>query len=202
MTPLTQTEESATVIWQQELTKLLAKSRIRLRRPLIHMKVIENGNTAMDPSADWLTLKITRDCLTLVATTGVDAELRRYFLAHELGHIEGQHTEITVLGGFGILAGFMALLSLLTPQFQYPWQSYSWYMLAAGALGLAAVIAYSRTMYYEWAADRRGARMTSKADMLKGMVAVLQYRKKEDESYYKNKSDKLSGLGKPRFLKF
>jgi hypothetical protein len=57
-------------------------------------------------------------------------------------------------------------------------------------------------MYYEWAADRRGARMTSKADMLKGMVAVLQYRKKEDESYYKNKSDKLSGLGKPRFLKF
>jgi len=199
--PLSNAENAAISIWLRDLDTLLGRSQIRVRRPFITLKVVENRATQMDPSANWLTITITRDCLTLVAPTGPDADLRKYFLAHELGHVEGQHTAISMLGALCIIPGFLWLMQALAPKVNFPWSSLFWFNFALGVLGTLVIIAYQQSMLFEWNADKRGARITSSADMEQGITEVLQYRKIEDHPYYQNKSDKLSG-GEPSFWKF
>lgn len=117
----------------------------------------------------------------------VPVALRAYFLAHELGHVEGGHHWIT----FGIvpmvLCGIPAILggpnSLALRCF----------LGSVSVFGIAVGIAYIRTMIFEWDADRRGARLTSVAQMLQGIVLVQAIRPVGLQAFYANKAAKLQG---------
>lgn len=140
-------------------------------------------------STDGQNFNITRDLLPAAVN------LRRYMVAHELGHVEGLHPRITFIGA--ICAG-LALLTI-KPYHEGMFGSFAIPIgiaaIALGILGLVAIFAMSFTMLFEWDADRRAARMTNVPTMLNGTLLIEQIRGAHAKPYYDNKRARL--LGQP-----
>jgi len=138
-------------------------------------------------STDGKNFNVTRDLLPAALS------LRRYMVAHELGHIEGLHPRITFIGG--ICAGLPLLM--IKPYHDKWLGSHAFDIgmiaVAIGALGFVVILAKMFTMLFEWDADRRAARMTTVQTMLNGTMLIEQIRGAHTKPFYDNKRARLLG---------
>ncbi|MCY4753577.1 M48 family metalloprotease [Pelomonas aquatica] len=161
-----------------------------MRRWRPGISVVETtSSSGFQANTSWRTIFIDRAALRS------SSEARRYLLAHELGHLEGWHSVITVCAGLFIVLGIAgAIRSAAAGNLL----SAALFALASFA-ALAVLWMYAKTMVFEWEADRRGARMLGRDEMLRGMDQVAASRLSSQQSYYECKRRKLNGCEKGRF---
>lgn len=124
----------------------------------------------------------------------VAADLRRHFIAHELGRYEGRHPSITFWPAIFFLLGTAGVYIVRN-------SSYSW-ARSVGITGIlcllaltggASLLARYTTMWFEWEADRRAGRMVGVQAMLDGIDLVIPLRQPVSNAYYINKKSRLQG---------
>lgn len=179
-------------LWATEIQAIAAKSKSKglAKKPprLVVIRLPQDAG-ALHASTDGGKLMISRDVLPACP------DLRRYFIAHELGHVEGRHPWIS----FGAAA--VAMLPVM-----YWSASARWFggnsaaeIAVESLLVLSCVLTltlYLKSMLFEWDADRRAARMLGPngvAAMLSGIALVKPLRGAPLATFYDSKRDRLLG---------
>ena len=189
---LSQTEQAQFNNWLSDIRAVGNKSkRKRLASSPPELLVFDNGAPlgSHHASTTGNHFRITRDLLP------VAVDLRRYFVAHELGHIEGFHPLITSFSGIAFTLSFATGLILLNAQrsgSSHPFLSAICLSLCIASL--AVLLIYNYTMWFEWDADRRGARMIGARAMTTGINLLMPIRGPALRTYYSKKKRRLAGL--------
>lgn len=173
-----------------------AQSGRSLSRRLPRLKIGPTRNNSLGWDA-WTTgseLLVSRDCLA------APSKVRRYLLAHELGHIDGRHSAITGSAGMAFAAPLLwTFVSAIQRSNGHstPDGDLGWALAAFFAAGFAILFINYATMLFEWSADRRGAGMIGAPAMITGIKALQKKRNKSDRRFYANKIYKLRGRRPP-----
>lgn len=170
-------------IWEGRLKELASKSSNPLVRG-VTPKLVVKDKPGFNAHTGWHSIVISKDLL------GVSPEIRDYILAHELGHIEGSHgyitTTITPLLPFGAFLGLALHFKLgISAVAAILWTTP--FCIA----GLIVAILYSKSMIFEFNADRRGARLIGTQEMVDGIKQLGTLKRSLD--IYQSKIDHLSG---------
>ncbi|MGC4077737.1 MAG: hypothetical protein QM702_12055 [Rubrivivax sp.] len=195
---LSPVEQQQFQLWTADIQAIANKSTsasLARKPPRLTIVPLTQGATTHHASTTGDKFMISPDLLPACA------DLRHYFIAHELGHAEGRHPLITaaspVIGAapFGYLSIATQHLGGIGPV----GFGIGSVMLAASAI---TMLAYARTMVFEWDADRRGARMIGEQNMLAGIALAKGLRAPASSAFYDNKRDRLMGkrpsLWKPK----
>ncbi len=183
---LTTAEKVQLTLWMNDIAAIAGNSvsgRVRNREPRLRVHPIpqEGDGHAAWTTGEWI--NISRDLLA------ADPKLRRYLIAHELGHDEGWHDAIGFAAAIAVAFGLGTTISLLSLAAIVP----SLQSASVTLMGVAT-IAGRKTMCFEWEADRRGARMTSVQAMTDGIDLVIPLRSPNLRAFYSNKKERLNGL--------
>ncbi|RQO58509.1 hypothetical protein DBR47_12425 [Paucibacter sp. KBW04] len=186
-------EQAQLLDWTKEIRELALRSRSKsLAKAAPRLVIIElnagiSKSLTHQASTNGRDFTISRDMLP------INANLRRYFIAHELGHVEGHHSLVSSAGVILALLS-IALMSAYVKLFSGNPKSVLSFAGPLIVVGIATAIAYDKSMLFEWDADRRAARMlgpTGTAEMLAGIALIKALRSPSMNAFYDNKRDRL-----------
>jgi hypothetical protein len=188
---LTNVEQIQLQNWIAETANIAANSasrKIRDKPPNTEVVEVKSGMLGWDATSSGGKITISRDCLSAPVV------IRRYLIAHELGHEEGKHPWITVGAA---MCMFLPILVCAAPKGWIPSVSslplpLKIALAIAFVIGIVGIGLYRFSMLFEWNADKRAARMIGTAGMIQGATSVQQKRV-DSTKFYNNKISKLSG---------
>lgn len=187
---LSATEQALFQVWASDIQAIAQRSTrpsIALDPPVLKILSTPTKGDTHIAFTDGASFSIARDLLS------EPIGLRHYMIAHELGHAEGFHPWFTFGALIGLTLGAAAFGPISSGKLGSHAVIASITAIAIAVAGFLIAIAKTKSMLFEWDADRRAARMVTVPTMINGIALIEKIRGLHTKPFYDNKRARLLG---------